>query len=1604
MRKAHRSITVAVASLMLAATALSAQTNYLITDLGSGRPSSLNDDGRVVIYDAAANATRVWTPVVPNSTNGTTQVFPIWDSETGGALPYPLLINHPGMMAGSLEPNLTNIWVNHIMHFGAMNTNWYWGDLTPYWTNSSQYYNSASPVGMNAASQIAVNYDLGAGYTPEYPYYPIRTHLFQPEQDSFELGSFNGTSAYLVYEYEEDGYTHYRTNYNHWSTAASGINDAGQAAGWSEAFDPGTTSTSNPYWDFVHYRRAFLYQPGQGVFNLGTLESETPNTSPAESSAATALNQAGQVVGFSSTPDGTRAFRWTPTVPNGTSGTMQNLGLLPGADFSIASDISSAPAPQAVGRSGANGVIRAFVHDDTHGMRDLNGLIPTNSGWHLAYAEGINVHGQIIGYGTGPDGLEHGFLLTPPGVVGCMIVGITSPINGACTYQPELPPHLVVLEAAVASADGSIAQVDFYDGNTLLGSVTEAPWSMIWTNPPLGQRTLTAHATDSLGHSGRSFPANLRVFPANQAPVVNLGADRTVYQPANVVALSSEVTDDGLPVPSQLSYHWSVVSAPSPASYGDPGFPHLVVTLPVNGTYVFRLTVSDGVLSSFDDVAVTLTNAPPPPVNLPPVVNAGSNIVARAACTNQVAGKIAVSHDEWLMSDSGFQYAPEGSRQLALNLAKYYTGGETGRFMVYSWCYGTQFLGAQFSNTLAQAGHSLTNWTVSEEIEGPEGPQTVYYYPTLADLQQFDAVFLAGSGLDSQLLIDYVNGGGKVFLSGGTFNVAPGVADGSDEAALWNVFLGAFGLKYQPYNWLDGVFPVTGKHELLQDVPSLYVWNGNTIVESTNASPHAAVVDTLTVNGVGYGDFAVYDSTPKLLVTLNGAASDDGNPTNQTLTVRWSVVTGPGAVTFGSPTNAVTTAKVAVPGLYVLRLTATDGEHTVTDDLTLAFGSECATPPVALPDVFQVSQDSGTNVLAVLDNDVSLEGEELVLFSATAAAHGTVSFAELGTLLTYTPEPGWWGVDDFTYTVLDANGGLATATVTVFVNQSGNIPPVAEADLASVPLEGQTVVIVVLGNDSDADEDTLYVHSVTAPRKGTVGINPTGTLNYTRTVGVWGQDTFSYAVTDGKGGLAIATVTVGDWDADGDGLPDKWEVLYGLNTSVNDAESDNDQDGLNNASEFALRANPLHNDAPVITGVTSGMTLTGTVTVTVEFSDQLPSPKYVAITANGESIPETELVEPAGAFSVQFVLNTARLTNGSSALLVSVDYDQPEQDESELGSQTITVNSSPVEATVFNEISFPDWWDAFGENSLLFRATSAHSEVDWQVHIYDSQNAYVGTANGHSPNGNIEVVWDLRDSEGVKREDSQFSFVVATSWGQGLSSSSATPIQTKAATWYPPVGKWVVTHQRIWGDAIPSDNLTMEDAQQSAWSVALGSGGFVPDGGDPSAPGYLLDNLLRRTQEERLARRLVWAGLYSSLPKPEARNFYYFGHGGKNQLGASDDVSHCILTTAQLAQRIKHRYRFIFIDGCNTAKGGLPKCFGIFETKDIQNLSEYDKTGVRPGAFVGWEIKKQYKSGGQMPGKFPLYRINFWTYWALQDYSSLTNRNASSMSVTLSSL
>ena len=183
-------------------------------------------------------------------------------------------------------------------------------------------------------------------------------------------------------------------------------------------------------------------------------------------------------------------------------------------------------------------------------------------------------------------------------------------------------------------------------------------------------------------------------------------------------------------------------------------------------------------------------------------------------------------------------------------------------------------------------------------------------------------------------------------------------------------------------------------------------------------------------------------------------------------------------------------------------------------------------PPVAVDDAASVSAGGSVDV-DVLANDSDPDGDALSVVATTQGQYGSVAIQPDGSVRYTWVDLAASGVDQFSYTIDDGRGGSATATVHIQLLPAPNQPPVAVDDVASAPSDNSLLIIPVLDNDSDPDGDALTVISTGMPLYGNVTILANGTLAYARFAGMPVQmDTFSYVISDGRGGQATAMVTV----------------------------------------------------------------------------------------------------------------------------------------------------------------------------------------------------------------------------------------------------------------------------------------------------------------------------------------------------------------------------------------------------------------------------------------------------------------------------------------------
>lgn len=197
----------------------------------------------------------------------------------------------------------------------------------------------------------------------------------------------------------------------------------------------------------------------------------------------------------------------------------------------------------------------------------------------------------------------------------------------AATIGPDMvPPELAILSptpgatlrgtvtvSATAIDDDGLESVSFQVLNINLGRRMAAPHEVAFdtTLVPNGQQAISAVARD---RSGNEKLVSIVVTVANPIiqnlpPTVDAGADLFVALPA-VTTLAGTASDDGMPANGTLTTTWSQVSGPGPAIFASTAALSTQLSLPVAGTYVFRLTVSDGQATEADEITVTVSAAP----------------------------------------------------------------------------------------------------------------------------------------------------------------------------------------------------------------------------------------------------------------------------------------------------------------------------------------------------------------------------------------------------------------------------------------------------------------------------------------------------------------------------------------------------------------------------------------------------------------------------------------------------------------------------------------------------------------------------------------------------------------------------------------------------------------------------------------------------------------------------------------------------------------------------------------------------------------------------------------------------------------------------------
>jgi RHS repeat-associated protein/uncharacterized repeat protein (TIGR01451 family) len=449
---------------------------------------------------------------------------------------------------------------------------------------------------------------------------------------------------------------------------------------------------------------------------------------------------------------------------------------------------------------------------------------------------------------------------------------------------------------------------------------------------------------------------------ANTAPVVNAGTNQTITLPTNSATLNGTATDDGLPS-GTLTTTWTQISGPVQAAIANPNQLATVVSFTQPGIYVFKLSATDSVLTTSANVTITVNQQ-----NLAPSISISvdSTVITQPANTIHVTGTV---------TDDGF---PTGSTlstqwtEVSGPAAVTFSNPNSPNTSISLPAAGTYVLKLSASDSQLTSSVNVTI-TVNPPAPNQSPTVTIVASQTLITLPS-NVVTLSGRISDDGLPL------------------------GAPITTAWSQVSGPLPVTFStPAGSSTQVgFPAAGTYVLQLAASDSQLTGSATIsitvnAVGTNQAPTVAIIADHTSI-----------TLPTNTVTLNGVINDDGLP-NGTIATQWTQISGPAAVNIAQVTS--TSVKVAFPaaGVYVIRLTANDGqlssEATITITVTTSGGNQPPTVSAGPSQSVQLPQNAVTLNGYAADDGLPA-GSTLLVSWSEISGPASVSFSNPSSVTT----------------------------------------------------------------------------------------------------------------------------------------------------------------------------------------------------------------------------------------------------------------------------------------------------------------------------------------------------------------------------------------------------------------------------------------------------------------------------------------------------------------------------------------------------------------------------------------------------------------------------
>jgi hypothetical protein len=411
-------------------------------------------------------------------------------------------------------------------------------------------------------------------------------------------------------------------------------------------------------------------------------------------------------------------------------------------------------------------------------------------------------------------------------------------------------------------------------------------------------------------------------------------------------------------------------------------------------------------------------------------------------------------------------------------------------------------------------------------------------------------------------------------------------------------------------------------------------------------------------------------------------------------------------------------------------------------------------------------------------------------------------------------------------------------------------------------------------------------------------------------------------------------------------------------------------------------------DGVHIFGLTNGMVLSGEIVTPIEYATGITDLIAGVALYTTNDVPIIGASSSTGPDGGQLLdWDTTQIPNGQYAIEAELNY-----------ASSNPVVSVPVTVTIDNPISFPNTMAQYYGSQMWIYAITVPNAA-YELDIYGENTNYIGSFYGNADGGgNISFLWNFVDGSGISHSDTNFIGVytvnidggpaivsqVASPTNQFVSPVKKTmlskggpqpqgtsPTQTSKYLWasetaWVPNNKWVVCYASLTGDGTVDsravDMIVGGASSPTDYNGILGT--LDPYGLNGNlSPGNNAQNgtvftLLDSTTRTSLIGYLGLGGTHYY------ENFYFFGHANDQAISAYNAAT-TMITQQQLAYALGnvplsfqnqhvafHPYRFVWLDGCETAGGTMSQAFGIPSVPLSTNV--FAAAGVESRAFLGY--------------------------------------------------